>query len=216
MKTPHPDTWRITEPEQPLASLLLAHGAGAGMDSAFMEDMAMRLKAGGVRTVRFNFPYMARAVAAGKRKPPDRMPALQEAFLATLATARDHFGEKVPWLVGGKSMGSRVATMICDEAAVSGVICLGYPFHPPGKPQTLRTAHLRDLKTPTLICQGTRDRLGSREEVGSYDLAPSIRLHWLEDGDHDLKPRVKSGRTHEQNLVDAADAIKAHVDAVTT
>lgn len=213
MTIQHPDPWRIAEPERPLANLLLAHGAGADMDSAFMEDMATRLKARGVRTIRFNFPYMARAAAAGKRKPPDRMPTLQEAFLATLAAARDHFGEAVPWLVGGKSMGGRVATMICDEAAVSGVICLGYPFHPPGKPEVLRTAHLRELETATLMCQGTRDRLGSREEVGTYTLAPSIHVHWLEDGDHDLKPRVRSGRTHDQNLDEAAAAIAAFVAA---
>ena len=85
--------------------------------------------------------------------------------------------------------------MIADEVGAAGVVCLGYPFHPPGKPERLRTAHLETLKTPTLIVQGTRDRLGSEEEVAAYTLSPSIELAWMADGDHSFKPRKKSGRT---------------------
>jgi predicted alpha/beta-hydrolase family hydrolase len=110
-------------------------------------------------------------------------------------------------VIGGKSMGGRIASMIADEAGVAGVVCLGYPFHPPGKPERLRTAHLETLETPTLIVQGTRDQLGTAEDVASYALSPSIEIAWMEDGDHSFKPRKKSGRTHEQNLDAGAEAV---------
>jgi predicted alpha/beta-hydrolase family hydrolase len=88
-----------------------------------------------------------------------------------------------------------MAILIADEQAVAGLICLGYPFHPPDKPERLRTVHLQEIKTPTLICQGSRDPFGSREEVLGHTLSPAIRIHWLEDGDHGFKPRKVSGRT---------------------
>jgi predicted alpha/beta-hydrolase family hydrolase len=90
---------------------------------------------------------------------------------------------------------------------VRGLACLGYPFHPAGRPERLRTGHLATLETPCLICQGTRDALGSAEEVAGYALSGSIRLHWAADGDHDLKPRKASGRTAEQNWTAALDAL---------
>jgi predicted alpha/beta-hydrolase family hydrolase len=111
-------------------------------------------------------------------------------------------------------MGGRIASMIADEVGAAGVLCLGYPFHPPGKPERLRTAHLETLKTPTLIVQGTRDRLGTEEEVATYALSPSIEVAWMGDGDHSFKPRKKSGRTLEQNLEAAADAVVALIRRV--
>jgi len=114
-------------------------------------------------------------------------------------------------VIGGKSMGGRIASMIADDAGVDGLVCLGYPFHPPGKPEKLRTAHLRDLQTPTLIVQGTRDPFGKPEEVDAYDLSDGIRIVWLEDGDHSFKPRKSSGRTLEQNFGEAIAAIAAFV-----
>jgi predicted alpha/beta-hydrolase family hydrolase len=114
-------------------------------------------------------------------------------------------------VIGGKSMGGRIASMIADDAAVTGVVCLGYPFHPPGKPERLRTAHLETLKTSTLIVQGTRDPFGTREEVASYSLSAAIEVEWMEDGDHSLKPRKKSGRTLEDNLAEAVDAIVSFI-----
>jgi predicted alpha/beta-hydrolase family hydrolase len=112
-------------------------------------------------------------------------------------------------VIGGKSMGGRIASMIADEVGAAGVVCLGYPFHPPGKPERLRTAHLERLKTPTLIVQGTRDQLGNEDEVATYALSPSIGLAWMADGDHSFKPRKKSGRTLEQNLDAATEAVVA-------
>jgi len=101
--------------------------------------------------------------------------------------------------------------MIADDIGARGLVCLGYPFHPSGKPDVLRVAHLLELRTPTLIVQGTRDALGRRDEVKGYDLSPSISLIWLEDGDHSFKPRVRSGRTERQNMDQAIEAVAGFV-----
>jgi predicted alpha/beta-hydrolase family hydrolase len=108
-------------------------------------------------------------------------------------------------VVGGKSLGGRIASMIADEAKVRGLVCFGYPFHPPGRPEKLRTARLRDLETPALVLQGTRDPFGSPEEVRGYRLSRSIRVVPVPDGDHSFKPRAKSGRTEGENLAFAVD-----------
>lgn len=180
---------------------LFAHGAGAPMDSAFMNQVAEALAERGIRVLRFEFPYMA-ARREGARKPPDPQPRL----LATWRRMVDAHRGAGRVFIGGKSMGGRIATMVADEAGVDGVVCFGYPFHPPGKPQQLRTAHLQSIRTPLLIVQGTRDTLGSREEVEALELAPAIRIEWIEDGDHSLKPRARSGMTY-------ADAMRRAVDA---
>lgn len=190
-------------------TVVLAHGAGAPMDSPFMDAFADGLAARGLRCARFEFPYMAQRRDDGKKRPPN--PA--RVLLATWREVIDEIGRD-SLVIGGKSMGGRMASMIAAElesegAPVRGVACLGYPFHPPGKPEKLRTEHLENLKTPTLICQGTRDPFGTREEVPAYLLSKKIKLHWLEDGDHGFKPRKASGRTEQQNWDDALDAIKA-------
>jgi len=105
-------------------------------------------------------------------------------------------------------MGGRIASMVADETGVDGLVCLGYPFHPPGHPEKLRTTHLERLVTPALFVQGTRDPFGTHEEVAGYRLSPAIRFHWSEDGDHSLKPRKSSGRTEPQNLEEAIAAIR--------
>lgn len=104
-------------------------------------------------------------------------------------------------------MGGRIASMIADEISAAGLVCLGYPFHPPGKPEKLRTEHLVNLRTPSLFCQGERDAFGSRGDVAGYNLSPAIRLEWLGDGDHSFKPCKRSGRNLEQNLTQAATAV---------
>ncbi|MBM4070459.1 MAG: alpha/beta fold hydrolase [Planctomycetes bacterium] len=186
--------------------LALAHGAGAGMFTPFMEAFASGLADQGFRVARFEFPYMEGQRKTGKRRPPDREPVLRAAWLAVVeALGRERL------VIGGKSMGGRIASLIADEAKVAGLVCLGYPFHPTGKPDRLRVEHLATIATPTLICQGTRDSFGGREEVAGYDLAGSIRIHWLEDGDHGFKPRKSSGRTEEQNWQEAIAAIAAFV-----
>ena len=185
--------------------LLLAHGAGAPLDSPFMNTIADKIAAAGIEVVRFEFEYMAKRREDGTRRGPDRAPKLIARFEEALSLV----GPPAEVIIGGKSMGGRIASMIADEIGVAGVVCLGYPFHPPGKPERLRTAHLETLKTPTLIVQGTRDRLGTEGEVATYALSPSIELAWMGDGDHSFKPRKKSGRTLEQNLEAAADAVVA-------
>ena len=127
--------------------------------------------------------------------------------------AIDKLGAKSKLVIGGKSMGGRVASMIADEQSgkgkAAGLFCLGYPFHPPGKPESLRTKHLEAMKTPALICQGTRDIFGSKEEVPFYPLSRKIEVVWFEDGDHDLKPRKAiSGFAHADHMKSMAAAAK--------
>ena len=111
-------------------------------------------------------------------------------------------------------MGGRVASLIADDAGVAALVCLGYPFHPPGQPTKLRTSHLENLATPALICQGTRDPFGNREDVEHYDLASSIELEWLPDGDHNLVPRKRSGHTRDENWSAATTAIVRFIESL--
>ncbi|MBS53610.1 MAG: alpha/beta hydrolase [Oceanospirillaceae bacterium] len=183
---------------------ILAHGARAPSDSEFMVNMAELLAERGICVVRFNFPYMEMNKEDGKKRPPNRLPALLEDYEQLV----NLLGR--PCVIGGKSMGGRVASVLAqtqESPFVKGCGCLGYPFHPPGKPDNLRTDHLQQLSKPLFIAQGTRDALGSQEEVSGYDLADDIELLWLEDGNHDLKPRVKSGFTQQQHLQTTADAL---------
>ena len=188
---------------------VMAHGAGAPMDSEFLNDMAAGLAAAGVRVVRFEFPYMAERRRTGSKKPPDRQPKLLDAYRAVVA----ELGTPGEWVIGGKSMGGRMASLLADELGVAGLVCLGYPFHPPGAPEKLRTAHLGSLATPALIVQGERDPFGRKEEVDGFDLDPRIEFCWLPDGDHSFKPRKRSGHSLEGNLSQAIAAMAAFVRA---
>jgi len=191
-------------PSDPIATLVLAHGAGAAMDSGWMNDFAALLEARRIRVARFEFDYMA-ARRTGSRKPAPKA----ERVLDEYREAVEAVGG--PVYIGGKSYGGRVASLVADDlhdtGAVEGLVCLGYPFHPPGAPEKLRTAHLVGLRVPTLICQGTRDPFGTRDEVAGYGLPEGIRFCWLEDGEHEFRPRTAiSGFTHREHLASAADA----------
>jgi len=201
----------IDGPENAPVTIVLAHGAGAPMDSAFMVAFATGLTARGLRCVRFEFPYMAARRVDGKKRPPNRAPVLLETWRAVI----EHLGSE-NLVIGGKSMGGRMASMIAREREdqgqpVKGLVCLGYPFHPPGKPEkaAARLEHLLDIRTPTLILQGTRDTFGGRDQVPGLPLSEAVRVTWLEDGDHGFKPRKKSGRTEAQNWNEALDAMDA-------
>ena len=196
---------RIDEPKggKPRLSIVLAPGAGAGMNSAFMEEVARALAAQRLRVVRFDFPYMQEASKTGKRTHPDAPAVLEQTWLQVV----EQLGERSRLVIGGKSMGGRIASMVADRAEVKGLVCLGYPFHPTGRPKVLRVAHLKELKTPALFLQGERDAFGSREEIDGYDLSAAIRLVYLTDGDHSFKPRKASGRTYEENLAQAVQEI---------
>ncbi|MGZ5433065.1 MAG: alpha/beta family hydrolase [Thermoanaerobaculia bacterium] len=177
-------------PENARHVFLFAHGAGAPMDHAWMNTVAEGMGAQGIRVVRFEFPYRAARRAAGKKGgAPDRQPVLLDTWRRVI---EEHGGGgKV--CIGGKSMGGRMASMVADEMGVRGLICFGYPFHPPGKPDQLRIAHLEHLSTPALLLQGTRDPFGTREDVATYPLSKSVRVEWIERGDHSLNdglPRV--------------------------
>jgi predicted alpha/beta-hydrolase family hydrolase len=149
---------------------------------------------------------MAERRRGAGRRPPDRTAVLLDAWRAVLASR-----DPARTVIGGKSLGGRMASMIADEAGVRGLLCLGYPFHPPGAPEKTRTRHLRDLRTPALILQGTRDPFGGRGAVETYRLSPAILVHWLEDGDHGFKPRKSSGRSEADALAEALAAAAAFV-----
>lgn len=193
--------------------LALAHGAGAPMDTPWMTGIARLLAERGVRVARFEFGYMA-ARRSGQRRPPPRAESVMPEYVAAIADLVAAAGG--PIAIGGKSMGGRVASMVADAehaaGRVNGLVCLGYPFHPPGAPDRVRTGHLEHLTTPTLIVQGTRDPFGTADDVAGYTLSPAVRVHWLEDGEHGFVPRVKvSGFTAAQHLAAAADEVAGFV-----
>lgn len=194
---------------------LFAHGAGADCHSNFMSTIALGLAEQGICVLRFNFDYMQQRIETGSRRPPERAPKLIQQFEDKIKqiSAKD----KRSIVIGGKSMGGRMASLVasmCLESElpeIKGVACLGFPFHPAGKLDKLRIDHFPLIKQKQLIIQGTRDKLGNIDEVKSYQLPEEIEWLWLEDGDHDLKPRVKSGFTHEQHLQQAIQRLASFI-----
>ncbi len=202
-------------PDAAEVTILFAHGAGAPMDSPAMTAIADTLAGQGLKVVRFEFSYMANRRTSGVRKPPPRAEELNSEYVAAI----EALNADGPLIIGGKSMGGRVASMIADELfeadRIVGLLCIGYPFHPIGKPEKLRTEHLEHLRTPTLICQGTRDQFGSKAEVSEYKLSSTIQIAWHEDGDHDLKPRKRiSGFTHADHIASMGAAVSAWVEGL--
>jgi predicted alpha/beta-hydrolase family hydrolase len=194
-------------PDNAKTTLMLAPGAGASMTSAWMNRMSDLLAEAGLRVVRFDFDYMTERQETGSRRPPPKA----EKLVAEYEAAVSEVGGSGRLLIGGKSLGGRVASMaaqsLFDKGRIAGLVCLGYPFHPPDKPDQLRTKHLIDITCPTLILQGERDPFGVPSEVEGYGLSPSIAVHWLTDGDHDHVPRRSSGATTKANMAEAVAAI---------
>lgn len=187
--------------------LLLAHGAGGPMDSPFMNRFAGHAAAAGLEVARFEFAYMAQRRTGGSKRPPAAVETLlgdfRKALVRLLAVTEG------PVIIGGKSLGGRVAAMLGGSALdprVVAVLCLGYPLHPPGMPEKLRLEPLAGLAVPALICQGERDPFGDRGEFEAMDLPAAVRLHWCTDGSHDLAPRGGSPATWDGNLKEAAEA----------
>jgi predicted alpha/beta-hydrolase family hydrolase len=197
----------IDGPKNAAATVVLAHGAGAMMDSPFMNTIAEGLAKTNIRVVRFEFPYMRARRESGRRGAPDREAVLLETWREMVV----RLGGGARLVIGGKSMGGRIASMVADEVGARGLVCLGYPFHPPGRPVGMRTKHLEELRTPALIVQGTRDQFGQRDEVVRYKLSPRIGIVWIEDGDHSFRPRARSGRTEAQHLAEAIAAVTEFV-----
>lgn len=192
-------------PQQP--RFIFAHGAGADMDHAFMEQVAEGLAEQGIRVIRFNFPYMVKRAEDGKKRPPDRAPKLLDAFRQVISEQ----AQGQPVVIGGKSMGGRMASLLAEEALVAGVACLGYPFHPPGKPEKYKGEHLASLSKPCLILQGERDTFGQREELSEFSLSDSVRVTFLPDGDHSFTPRKRSGFTESGNIAAAVAALSQFI-----
>jgi len=187
-------------------TLIFAHGAGALMDSDYMQTLTAELNALGVTVVRFEFPYMQQRRETGKKRPPDRQPILLDCWRAVY---EDISNKKLPrsLMIGGKSMGGRMASLVADELGAAGLCCFGYPFHAPGKPEKMRTEHLLSIGTPTKIFQGTRDPFGKPEGLSDIPFSKAVEIHWLEDGEHDLKPRKKSGLTQLHHLKTVAETV---------
>jgi uncharacterized protein len=185
------------------------------MDSSAMNAITKALAENDFRVVRFEFDYIALR-REGHRKPPPRAETLGPQFIEAVRA----LDISSPLIIGGKSMGGRVASLVADQlyaaGAIQGLLCLGYPFHPVGKPEQTRTAHLADIRTPTLIVQGTRDPFGTQEEVGTYRLSRTIEILWLDDGDHDFRPRKSvSGHTLHDHLRTMAAAVAAWRERIT-
>lgn len=193
-------------------TIVLAHGAGAGADHPFMASFAKGLAKAGFRVIRFNFPYMEKCKEDGKKRPPDRAPTLLEAYEAVLSGIKT---EGKPLIIGGKSMGGRIASMLAAEnkpLGIDALVCLGYPFHAPGNPDRVRTEHFPDIKVPVLIVQGERDPFGGTELLSNHALPANFTVHWASDGSHDLSPRKASGHTQAGNWMAAMKAIITFAD----
>ncbi|PKI17162.1 hypothetical protein CXF71_06705 [Colwellia sp. 12G3] len=207
------------------AQIIFAHGAGANMSHEFMSEMSLLLNESGINVIRFNFPFMDKRALTGIKYPPDRMPKLLACYEDVIDHVVSQFGSnEIPLFIGGKSMGSRAAASLVATPEllppyllnkILGVFCLGYPFHPAKKPEKLRLEPLFDGNKPILIVQGDRDMLGSKAEIISYQLAEHCQCVFLEDGDHSLKPRVKSGFTQQAHMNRAVEAIVQFIGQLT-
>lgn len=198
----------IDKPKAAKARLLLAHGAGAGSDSDFMQQLSALLVSHNIEVWRFNFAYMQRFIATGKRSLPDKMPPLQQQFVHAINTCPDD----LPLFIAGKSMGGRVATLLHEQVRVKAVFAFGYPFHAPKKP-SWRTEHFAHLTCPVIIMQGERDAFGCKAELADKSWL-KVSVNWLPDGDHDFKPRVKSGYSQQQLIASAALFCSEKIDEV--
>ncbi|WP_052878890.1 alpha/beta fold hydrolase [Vibrio coralliirubri] len=199
----------IIDGEDNPITFIFAHGAGAGMDHEFMQSVAKGLAFKGIRVIRFNFPYMIKRAEDGKRRPPDRAPKLLEAYQEIIEQV-----DSDKLVIGGKSMGGRMASHLSEVDKVAAMACLGFPFHPPGKPEKYKGEHLAELAKPCLILQGERDTFGKREEFADFDLSDSIRVEFIPDGDHSFKPRKSSGYTEQQNIALTVEKLAAFIKEV--
>ncbi len=198
---------------QPQAVLLLAHGAGAGMDHPVMVQLANCIASESLAVVRFEFDYMVAQRSSGKRRPPDRLEALQRCYERWIFAAKAHY-PKIPLFLAGKSLGGRVACVCLAHAdqQVKGAIAIGYPFHPVGKTESShwRWAPLQQQQRPVLILQGSRDPFGNAAQLAAWPLPEKVQLHWFEQGDHSLQPTKRSGATQQQYLQQAGALIQQY------
>ncbi|WP_372761371.1 alpha/beta family hydrolase [Pseudoalteromonas sp.] len=204
--------WIKSRQQPALAQFIFAHGAGAGSESEFMQNMAQLISEQGIDVGLFDFEYMQIAKQTNKRRPPERAPKLLAYYEQVISQAQP----ALPLFIGGKSMGGRMASMLActSEQPILAVLAFGYPFHPPGKPEKLRTDHFADIPCPFLVLQGERDSFGTREELATMAMPKQPQYSWLPDGDHSLKPRKKSGITEAQNRAAAALSASRFIQAI--
>ena len=196
----------------PAPTLVLTHGAGASSTHPNTTQLAELIAAGGVRVARFDFPYMQRATAEGRRPwPPDPEEVLVATWLSVIQQLSEQGVARGDLVIGGRSMGGRIASYIADRIEIGGLVCISYPFHAPGDPSRAMPLYMQQMQTPTLVVQGERDEYGTRDEVEAYNLSPQVTQVWIPDGDHGLKPRKRSGHTEESNRELAASAIAEFV-----
>jgi predicted alpha/beta-hydrolase family hydrolase len=190
------------------ATLVLGHGAGAPQTHPWMVRMATALAKRGVEVVTFNFLY-----AEGKKRAPDRNDVLEATWRAAIDAVRARGAKRL--LIGGKSMGGRIATQVAAQGGVAleGLVLLGYPLHPPGKPEQLRAAHLPRVAAPMLFVQGSRDSFGKPEELRPIveGLVRGSRLFVVQGGDHSLSLPKSSGQTLDETLARVADEVAGFI-----
>ena len=197
------------------ATLVLAHGAGAPQQHPFMVSFARALSERGLDVLTFNFLYTEQ-----RRKVPDRMPQLVACYRAVIDAARAEVASARDRLfIGGKSMGGRAATHVAAEDAaltLAGIVLLGYPLHPPGRPDQLRDAHLPNVGRPMLFIQGTRDTFGTSSELKPIlaSLSPLPTLHHIEGGDHSFKVAGRDAKARQPAVyAEIQDAIVEWIDS---
>jgi len=202
------------------ATLVLAHGAGADQRHRFMTAVAAGVAGHGVRVVTFNFLYTEQ-----RRSAPDRAPVLEETWRHVAAFVAEEIAPAQRFVIGGKSMGGRIASHVAAapleeawQSRLAGLVLLGYPLHPPGKPDRLRTAHLANLTVPILLVQGTRDAFGTRAEVEPVfaQLSATVDFEFIESGDHSFAVPKSSGRTERDVLAGVSMRVAGWVRARCT
>lgn len=197
----------ISTPKSYKATFILAHGAGAPMDSDWMNSLTKAVLRHKIQVIRFEFPYMAERRENGKKRPPNSAKQLIECWSEVIKL----INSKKTLIIGGKSMGGRIASLIANDNPVHALVCLGFPFHAPGKPMGERVDLLKTVKVKTLILQGERDSMGSKAEIKKLKLQKNIKMQYLEDGDHSFKPRKSSGFTLDEHIEAAANHIDQFV-----
>ncbi|QLH40452.1 MAG: dienelactone hydrolase family protein [Defluviicoccus sp.] len=208
-KPTHEPEFLFDGPETAEVTVVLAHGDGAPMNNHFLNFFASGLARQGFRVARFEFSYTTARRLGNSRRPRDQDDVLLNCWQSVIERlSTEHL------VIGGKSLGGRIASMVADRNHVRGLFCLGYPFHPPPHPDKLHIEHLRGLQTPTLIVQGTNDPYGTPAEVADYRLSSAIRLHWLADADHAFGPCGTSERTTLQNRQEALDATSNFIQEI--
>ena len=198
-------------------TMILGHGAGANQNSGFMVSYAEQLAARGIDTVTFNFLYTER-----RRRLPDRNDALEACYRSVIDAFADRVAHQTSGrnrvAIGGKSMGGRIASQVAAKHPVDllGLVFLGYPLHPPGKPEQLRSKHLSQIRAPMLFVQGSRDAFGTPEELQPIvrNLPAPVELYVVDGGDHSFKVAKKSGvpqqQVHGLILDHVAQWLRAH------